>query len=90
MKATGDYPAAMSHYHRALALHEELGNRNDVATVTGNIGNVYSSIGDYPTALEHYHRAWHSLKSSVNAATWHSLLAMSASCTLALVTSPQR
>jgi class 3 adenylate cyclase len=54
---TGDYPAALSHLHRALALHEELGARRGVAFVTGNIGNVLGNTGDYPAALSHLHRA---------------------------------
>ncbi|RPI67097.1 MAG: hypothetical protein EHM43_09885, partial [Ignavibacteriae bacterium] len=55
--STGDYPEALSHFHRALALYEELGDRSGVATVTGNIGNVHRSTGDYPAALSHCHRA---------------------------------
>jgi len=53
----GDFPAALEHYHRALATYEELGNRSGVASVTGNIGLVHVSTGNYPAALEHYHRA---------------------------------
>jgi len=53
----GDYSAALEHYHRALVMHEELGNRNGMASIYGNIGNVHSSTGDYPAALEHWHLA---------------------------------
>ena len=53
----GNYAAALEHWHRAMAMHEELGNRSDVARVTLNIGNVHSSTGNYAAALEHYHRA---------------------------------
>ncbi|MBK6760985.1 MAG: tetratricopeptide repeat protein [Ignavibacteria bacterium] len=52
-----NYPAALEHYHHALAMHEELGNRSGVARVTMNIGNVYRNSGDYHAALEHLHRA---------------------------------
>jgi len=52
-----DYPAALEHYHRALALHEELGDRNGVALVTGSIGIVYRFTGNFPVALECYHNA---------------------------------
>ncbi|RPI66267.1 MAG: hypothetical protein EHM43_11645, partial [Ignavibacteriae bacterium] len=53
----GDYPSALEHYHRALALYEELGNRSGGADVMCNIGSVHKGTGDYPAALEHYHRA---------------------------------
>ncbi|MBK7411466.1 MAG: tetratricopeptide repeat protein [Ignavibacteria bacterium] len=52
-----NYPAALEHYHHALAMHEELGNRSGVARVTMNIGNVYRNSGDYHAALEQLHRA---------------------------------
>jgi len=53
----GDYPAALAKFQRALALHEELGNRSGVAGVTGNIGTVYQQTEDFLTALEYYQRA---------------------------------
>ena len=54
---TGDYPSALEHFNSALVLFHELGNRSGVASVTGNIGNVYASTGDFPAALEHYNSA---------------------------------
>ena len=53
----GDNSTAMIHYHRALALHEELGERTGMARATGNIGAVHQFTGDYPEALSHFHRA---------------------------------
>jgi adenylate cyclase len=53
----GNYPEALEHYHRASAIHEELGNRGSVAFVTCVIGIVHQSTGNYPAALEHYHRS---------------------------------
>ncbi|RPI67407.1 MAG: hypothetical protein EHM43_08310, partial [Ignavibacteriae bacterium] len=53
----GNYTSALEHYHRAMAVHEELGNRGGVASVTICIGNVLKDTGDNPAALEHYHRA---------------------------------
>jgi len=53
----GKYPAALENYHRALVMHEKLGNRSDVARVTKSIGNVHYRTGNYPVALEHFHRA---------------------------------
>ena len=53
----GDYTAALSHLHHALALSEEVGNRGSMADVTGNIGNVHHRTGNFPEALRRYHRA---------------------------------
>jgi len=53
----GEHVAALRHYHRALNLYEELGDRSGVATIARSMGNVYNNTGDYPAALEHYHRA---------------------------------
>jgi adenylate cyclase len=53
----GNYPAALEHYHSAIAMYEELGNRSGAATVNNGIGLVHQSTGTYPAALEHYHRA---------------------------------
>jgi adenylate cyclase len=47
----GDYPQALEHYRRALAVYEELGDRVGVARDTGNMGNVYADTGDYRRAL---------------------------------------
>ncbi len=53
----GNYPAALEHYHRALAPYEAMGNRSGVAVVTSNIGSAHNDTGNYPTALEYHHRA---------------------------------
>ena len=53
----GHYPAALDHYQRALAIHEELADRRGIARIINNIGNVYNNTGDYPAALDHYRRA---------------------------------
>jgi len=53
----GNYQAALEHYHRALDIHEELGDRCGVARVTVNIANVQNSTASYPAALEHYNLA---------------------------------
>jgi class 3 adenylate cyclase/NACalpha-BTF3-like transcription factor len=53
----GSYPQALEHYHRALSLHQDLGNRSGEATTIGNIGNVHLLTGDHTQALEHLHRA---------------------------------
>ena len=56
-RLTGDYPAALEHYHRALAVAEKLGDRSGVARITNNISTVYRDSGEYPVALEHFRRA---------------------------------
>jgi len=56
-KLRGEYTAAMEHYHCAIALYEELGERNAVAKVTSSIGSVHREIGNFPAALEHYYQA---------------------------------
>jgi len=53
----GNYSAALLHYHRALALYEELGDRSGMAGTTCSIGIVHGFTGEYPAALEHYYRA---------------------------------
>ncbi|MBK6292438.1 MAG: tetratricopeptide repeat protein [Ignavibacteria bacterium] len=53
----GDRPAALSHYHSALALYEELGDRGGVAAVSSRIGVVNNRIGNYTEALSHFHLA---------------------------------
>ena len=40
-----------------MALLEELGERDEVARVTGNIGNVYERLVEYVKSLEYYTRA---------------------------------
>ncbi len=53
----GNYLEALEHYHRAMAMYVELGNRSGMATVTNGIGLMHESTGNYPAALDHYHRA---------------------------------
>ncbi|MBC8124591.1 MAG: tetratricopeptide repeat protein [Candidatus Kapabacteria bacterium] len=53
----GNYPEALEHYHSALALYEELGDRSGVAVVVCHIGSVLINSGSYPESLEHFHRA---------------------------------
>ena len=45
------------HYTSAIALHEELGQRSGVASVTVNIGIVYQNLGEYGKSLEYFTRA---------------------------------
>ncbi len=48
----GDYPRALEHYLRSLAIKTELGKRH--AGTLRNIGIVYQHLGDYSNALDHH------------------------------------
>jgi tetratricopeptide (TPR) repeat protein len=52
-----DYVRALEYFGKALALHEELGNKALVANWLGNIGNVHYSLSDYARALEYLGKA---------------------------------
>jgi tetratricopeptide (TPR) repeat protein len=52
----GDYDIAEQHYHAALTIFEELGDRVGIA-VTAQLGNLAVLRGDYNTAEQHYHAA---------------------------------
>jgi adenylate cyclase len=53
----GDYDSALERYNRSMALHQELDDRDGVASVTNVIGILYYRIGNYANALEHFLRA---------------------------------
>jgi class 3 adenylate cyclase len=48
--STGNYPAALEHYHRALTIAEELGERGGVASGTGNILSSLIDAGEHAEA----------------------------------------
>jgi len=49
---TNSSPAALEHYHRAKAIHEELSIRSSVDKLTGNIIDAYLAMGsDVETQL---------------------------------------
>jgi class 3 adenylate cyclase/tetratricopeptide (TPR) repeat protein len=52
-----DYPKALEYYGKALAIFEELGNKEGIAINLGNCGNVYKDISDYAKAVEYYNKA---------------------------------
>jgi class 3 adenylate cyclase len=53
----GAYPDALKHFNIALAIAEEINDREGMAMSLNNIGNIYSVQGDYSGALQHYKRA---------------------------------
>jgi tetratricopeptide (TPR) repeat protein len=52
-----DYDQAVHYYRRALAIDEELGNRNGVAVSHHQLGVIAQARGDYTEAENHYERA---------------------------------
>ncbi|MGV9978065.1 tetratricopeptide repeat protein, partial [Micromonospora wenchangensis] len=53
----GDRQRALDHYHQALPIAREVGNRAGEAATLNNIGSVYDNLGDRQRALDHYHQA---------------------------------
>ncbi|MFG3639646.1 tetratricopeptide repeat protein, partial [Micromonospora sp. NPDC047762] len=53
----GDRRRALDHYHQALPIRREVGDRAGEATTLNNIGHVYDGLGDRRRALNHYHQA---------------------------------
>ncbi len=51
------YIKALDYYFRALKLEEKLGNKDNMATWNGDIGEVYFELGDYNKALDYYFKA---------------------------------
>jgi C4-dicarboxylate-specific signal transduction histidine kinase len=50
---TGNYPKALEAFLQSLKKSESIGDKGQIAVVTGNIGNVYSAQGDYRQALNY-------------------------------------
>ncbi len=50
----GDYPRALALDQQALALFQEIGARGLVASVLGNLGEIFRSMGDYVQAQRYY------------------------------------
>jgi len=53
----GNTPAAIAHYHQALVIHREVGNRRLEGFVLGDLGVIFMEQGNYPAAIAHYHQA---------------------------------
>lgn len=50
----GKFPEALAKFFSSLKLHEQIKNTKGVATVLGNIGNLYMAREDYPQALSYF------------------------------------
>jgi adenylate cyclase len=54
---SSEFTKAQQHWNTALELYREIGDVGGMASVTSNIGNIYTSTGQYPLALEQYEKA---------------------------------
>ncbi|MBK9249522.1 MAG: tetratricopeptide repeat protein [Ignavibacteria bacterium] len=52
-----DYPQSLTYYQKALAIDEESGSKDGIASNLGNIASVYKNLSDYPQALTYYQKA---------------------------------
>jgi tetratricopeptide (TPR) repeat protein len=55
--ALGEVTEALTYFHQALPLQQEVGNRRGMATTLSNIGGVYHTTGDMQQALAYFHQA---------------------------------
>ncbi len=56
--ALGDYDRAVALYQQSVEILEEnLDNKDDLATVLGNLGDTLGEKGDYDTAIEYHQKA---------------------------------
>jgi tetratricopeptide (TPR) repeat protein len=53
----GKRERALSYYHQALIILEEVGTRAEVATALSNLGTTYASQGKSERALNYFHQA---------------------------------
>ncbi len=53
----GDFPAALSHYQKALTIARQRNQYPETADILGNIAIIYSKSRDYPNAARYYKQA---------------------------------
>lgn len=58
----GNYIIASDYFHKALAIHEDLGQEFRSAIILGNIGVVYENLNEYDKALEIHSRCYNVFK----------------------------
>ena len=51
----GEYQKAKEHHEKALAIRNEIGDREGEAVAYGNLGTVFSSLSEYHNAKLEYH-----------------------------------
>ncbi len=49
-----EYDSALYYYEKAIPIHDELGEHQSVASIYGNMGNMYADQGNYPKAIDYY------------------------------------
>jgi tetratricopeptide (TPR) repeat protein len=54
---TGNYPAAATAHHQALAIYQRIGNRLGKANALSDLGTVQRLAGSYASAAEYYQQA---------------------------------
>ncbi|MFH0958510.1 MAG: CHAT domain-containing tetratricopeptide repeat protein, partial [Pseudomonadota bacterium] len=52
-QSLGNYPKALEHYERSLAIKTKLGDVSGEGSALNNIGNIYIKLGQYPKAMEY-------------------------------------
>ena len=50
------FPQALQAWQQALAIYQAIDDREGLAMVLGNIGNLYQITGDYDRAMEYHQR----------------------------------
>lgn len=55
--ATGNYPRAIAWYEKSLAIDEEIGDLQGVASALTRLGVIHNDIGNYREALAHLERS---------------------------------
>jgi adenylate cyclase len=53
----GNYRHALECYQKSLAIFEEVGDKELIAGILNNIGNLYFDQNNYPLSLEYYQRS---------------------------------
>jgi serine phosphatase RsbU (regulator of sigma subunit) len=56
-QSQGDIPNALTYYHKALSIQEEIGDKKGIAYSLNNIGYIYKDQGDIPNALTYFHKS---------------------------------
>lgn len=52
----GNITEALTYYHKALSIQEEIQDNKGASYSLNNIGYVYNNLSDIPKALEYYHK----------------------------------
>ncbi|MEM8770957.1 MAG: tetratricopeptide repeat protein [Pseudomonadota bacterium] len=61
---SGEYDLAVDYYEKAIAAAQTVGDFYRIATVTANIGNIFSDLGDRASAIKYYEAALEASKTS--------------------------